>query len=236
MSGPLGGGGEVWPGRGVGVWSWGEGHTSPSWLHPPGHTSPSPNWSHPPLWTEWVTHACENINFARFTMQAVNIRGVVRKKHWPFGWNWFLTVYSYFSLGLNYVNTVGVIDLYCNIICLHFNSCVKIDNAKGLNYGWWINRFFYFWFWRRNMKWENCLFVCKIMLLQFLKRPSHMRKKLLYIYIYIYIYKIINITSFKICLISLKTTFVKGQFYSTKFLIRSSNFPHSLWSSNGLSC
>ena len=30
---------------------------------------PPPRPGHPPLqWTEWVTHACENITFARFAM------------------------------------------------------------------------------------------------------------------------------------------------------------------------
>ena len=36
---------------------------------------------------------------------------VVRKKHWMIEWNWFLTVYSDFSFGSNFSNTMGLFYL-----------------------------------------------------------------------------------------------------------------------------
>ena len=62
-----GGGGEVlWPGPG-----WGGGREGGAVQRPLVlHSSPPP----PPRWTEWMTHACKNITFARFAKRAVKIQ------------------------------------------------------------------------------------------------------------------------------------------------------------------
>ena len=64
------------------------------WLTSDHHHIPLPLWpcdlSHdafdvtptPPPWTEWVTHACENITFACFTTRAViNRKRAIRQNH-----------------------------------------------------------------------------------------------------------------------------------------------------------
>ena len=75
-----GGGGLTWRGEAQPPGHTSPSHTSPSLVTPPHHTSPPIrpcDLSHdefdvpPPVWTEWVTHACDNITFVRFATRAI---------------------------------------------------------------------------------------------------------------------------------------------------------------------
>ena len=74
------------------------------------HSSPSP------CWTEWVTHACINITFARFATQAVKIAYPFLHQFPPFTASW---LYERSSLTLHFLVTYTWFNRYITIIVFH---------------------------------------------------------------------------------------------------------------------